>query len=270
MENVVDEGTPNLEVYNVRENCSSKEDIEAILNDASTVEEVVQSYLGVYNIKYVTASEILAKLESLLLADNRDSNDSEEIKATLEKLVAKINAVDFSKNPHEQLHSVRHEMLSNFGGSLRFMGDFSDFSKTAYDTAGCKRHEGDMLQIEDSFTSGYGGMLRLFTGDVTYLWLTYLIDRGGDNWETPKLRFIGAAISCYDQPDVEPSDSPVQFDGELGPRYMRTSVPSFWFQTNFNSGRKVEFAEIMYDGIFNSTHVQVKVDGQEAGYYFSY
>jgi hypothetical protein len=270
MEDTVHEDTPNLAVYNIRENCLSKEDIEANLSDASTVEEVVQSYLGIYNIHYVTASEILAKIESLLLADNRSSNEPEELKAALDKLVEKINSVDYSKNSHEQLYDVRHEMLLHFGGSLKFMGEFSHFSKTAYEAAGCKRHEGNMLQIEDSFTSGYGGMLRIFTGDVTYLWLTYLIDRGGDNWETPKLRFIGAAISCYDLPDDEPEHLPVFLEGEKEPRYMRTSVPSFWFQTNFNSGRKVEFAEIMYDGIFNSTHVQVKVDGQESGYYFSY
>jgi hypothetical protein len=202
----------------------SKEAVQERLSLTSTLEEVIATYLGVYNITYTTPAEVLEQLNLIIM-----SKDYEGRNESIKKFSAHFD-------------------------SLAKANDVEDMNA---------------LMIEDMFLSGYGGMLRIFTNDVSYLWLTFLIDCGGSKWENPTLSYIGAAISCYDQPQSELLE-PVQFDGEEEPRFLREDKASIWYQTNFGTKHVIEFKETMYDGIFNSMHIQVVVDGQEAGYYFSY
>lgn len=203
--------------------------VKAMLTEDSRPADVAQAFLNMSGVTYTTGEDVVALVEKIFSSDGSNSEQT----------------------VHVPFHNIHMDLIREQAEK-----EGKPVSPEYY----------PCLMIEDYSINGYGGMLRIFTNDPEYLWLTYTIDR--EDYENPVFRFVGGAISCFDQGNVEPEHVVLPYEGQT--RLVDIQKPSFWYETNFGTGANIQHSEIMQSGYVNNSEVIVTFEGQRMGYYFSF
>jgi hypothetical protein len=112
------------------------------------------------------------------------------------------------------------------------------------------------LVVEDGFVGTYNSFLRLTPNDPGYLWLIF--ENKVELGSKPVVWPIGVAISI-DDPERPETEEPVDI---VHARIL--------YQNTYDTDKNIEVSSKQFQGITNCIHAQVKFNGEECGYYYSF